>query len=169
MSDDFTPEELRSIREAEEDSVARLGRRLTVTEVEIARRFGKSAVGTEERWGYKDRSKYVYPADKQAQNEHFARMDAIKAADDEALFEKLAREHIEWLDSNLEAVRKLGDVRIPTFSQLAIRYERGGRLQEALEIAQKANRLGLRDNSGDHFENRIAKLEKRIAKGQAAR
>lgn len=53
-------------------------------------------------------------------------------------------------------------VNIPSFTRLAIIFEKEGKIQEAIEVCKKAISLGLRETKKDPYENRIAKLEKKL-------
>ena len=52
--------------------------------------------------------------------------------------------------------------RIPSFSQLAILYEKSGRYQEAIDICRLAVKNNVRDNTKSGFEGRIEKLGKKL-------
>lgn len=60
--------------------------------------------------------------------------------------------------------RKRFDVRIPSFQQLAIIYEKQGNIMEALEVAREATAYKLSDGTEGGFAGRIARLEKKLEK-----
>lgn len=63
--------------------------------------------------------------------------------------------------------REMGGVlpRIPSFSQLAIIYEKEGRYQDAIDICRLALKNGVQEKTKSGFEGRIEKLEKKIDDG----
>lgn len=160
-------EEQANIERANAESMEKLGRPLSALEAEIARLYPEMAVGAETRHTKRDPADLIYPQDKVIHAQHFKLMDAPGYMSSLKGFERKCLEHINWLETHLPTVRKLGDVRISTYSDLAIHYERLHEFEKALEIARKANALGLRDTTKDHFEKRIARLEKRIVKNMA--
>jgi hypothetical protein len=52
--------------------------------------------------------------------------------------------------------------RIPSFTTLAIIYEKEGKFKEAIEICEKAIKLGLKESKHELYDRRIARLEKKL-------
>ena len=52
--------------------------------------------------------------------------------------------------------------RIPSFQQLAIMYEKSGRIQDAIDICNLAIKYGLRDTTKEGYAGRLEKLQKKL-------
>lgn len=63
-------------------------------------------------------------------------------------------------------MKEMGGVlpRIPSFSQLAILYEKKGRYEEAIGICRLAIKYGVQEKTKAGFEGRIEKIEKKLNK-----
>ena len=85
-------------------------------------------------------------------------------ADSKAEFYRYAQMHVEEIPGVLDALEANGQERpdsIETMKMIAIAMEQDGRLDEAVEICEKALSFGLQNGTKTGFEGRISRINRK--------
>ncbi|WP_374965512.1 tetratricopeptide repeat protein [Lysinibacillus sp. RS5] len=111
------------------------------------------------------RKRVLIEAIKRATNsvdKHFSRTKLAETAYKDGDFDECERYCLDVINElDLNAFK---DARVVAFSRLAIMYEKQGRIQDAINISEKALRLGQRDGTKGGYEGRIEKLKRKASK-----
>lgn len=111
------------------------------------------------------RKRVLIEAIKRATNsadKHFPRTKLAEMAYKAGDFDECERYCLDVINE-LDLIAFKG-ARVVAFSRLAIMYEKQGRIQDAINISEKALKLGQHDGTKGGYEGRIEKLKRKASK-----